>query len=408
MNTQSVWVLTSKLSAFSKEVAKLTRKAQKIGCDLPSITITDEVKFEKSYSTAKRLTTFSVNSFTKVIVQGEAPVLTDWTVVAEIQHKKTTAGYENIVSSALHTEHQHGKFGDVDSVSLQPACEHCNIKRVRKTTYLLQHNLSKEIVQIGSTCIDDFVRSASMAQIKVYFSYASFIENAIHAGAKEHEYEYAAMDLSTFTQLCGLVISEKGFVSKSTAEHEGLQSTASIIMSVLHDDVVQNKTPFTPEAIAAFDAKDIYDYLTVTLKNQEINNFTLNVLNAIKGDLVNIENRYTMAVLIGAIGHYINKREKDKNKIEFKKETVGLVGGRLTFTLTLLAEYVSETNFGYKTTYIFKDDLERRFKWVNWSAPRSDMIIGHRYNIKGTISNHETDKIPTTVINRCKDITKVD
>jgi hypothetical protein len=414
-----IWVLTKNLKALEKKVAKLERKAATLECDMPSIVITDETKLSALKSKTNLSFISTLVSYTKVLLSGNAPVLGEWILMAKLSHKKTANGYENVVNQIANIDDDITLMQQESTHNKKPHCDHCESYRYRKTTFLLKHQDTKEVIQVGSSCIDDFNGSSSLSHVMHYFSAIESLYTyraSTQTSNLQSEYGYAAVSLEDFVKVVGLTIDKYGFVSKNDALQAGYErdihevTTAHRIHSILngHSDECDINY-LSNEAISNYDASEVLHYLTVEMPSNRINEFTFNVLNAIESGYINAENRYHIAIVAAAIGGLFRKKEKEKEKLAEKKKFsdshFGLLGQRSTYTLTFLEEDTASSEHGVGIILYFKDNENRRFKWTCWGdLPDIEFIKGKVYSIKGTISKHDTYGIPTTVINRCRDV----
>ena len=101
------------------------------------------------------------NKYYVVEVGGVAKV-NDWEFVATIQHKDNG----NIIRQFKTDIEIPAKYRHTDSV-----CEHCNTKRMRKDTYLIYNESTKEFKQVGKSCLNDFTNGLSAEQVAQYISW---------------------------------------------------------------------------------------------------------------------------------------------------------------------------------------------------------------------------------------------
>ncbi|MCY9861326.1 hypothetical protein OTK49_02195 [Vibrio coralliirubri] len=159
------------------ESEKLKAKAAKLNVSLPEIELTDDVEirgtpFLKDTITPSGQETKTVvyvnEPYAKFTIVGEAPRINGFSLVAKIEHGINKGEFMNTV-----TPEYLGVFPPmaVDAlaqgvVNCPPNCQHCNTNRNRNTTFLLHSAEADEqgrhIVQVGSTCVDDFLGSKSL------------------------------------------------------------------------------------------------------------------------------------------------------------------------------------------------------------------------------------------------------
>ncbi len=132
---------------LEQQIAKLNKRAVK--CGTPVITIDFMVPRTETRTRGGKDIVVTLVDF---VVSGPAPKIAGWTFVATIEH--TTEGNSIRRGPALR-EHNLDKYRQADSV-----CQHCNVNRTRKDTYVLVHDDGREM-QVGRTCLRDFLGHTS-------------------------------------------------------------------------------------------------------------------------------------------------------------------------------------------------------------------------------------------------------
>jgi len=156
------------VDAAKATIKSLEKKAKKLGLEAPSLTVLEEFGSTTLHTSivcgdheeikSKRVRTQAV------ILKGEMPKLNGYKLLATIDHVRLESGeFSNDVTistgqDTFSKEERHSFY------SLKPYCDHCNTMRNRKTTYLLENKEGKRI-QLGSTCVDDFISSKTLASL---------------------------------------------------------------------------------------------------------------------------------------------------------------------------------------------------------------------------------------------------
>lgn len=127
---KEVFILTERLEEFEKLMNKLNKKAVKLGTapikfEITKETIVEEIK-DGGY-------TFYIEK-TKVICEGERPILNGWSLVATLVHDSDLGLMINVVPEKKMDE----KFRNHDG-----SCAHCKTKRRRNETYVLEKNIDE-------------------------------------------------------------------------------------------------------------------------------------------------------------------------------------------------------------------------------------------------------------------------
>jgi len=400
-----IWVQKNRLDSLKKASKRLMKRASLLECDMPVFEFTDTTKvinIGRNGLLNKSVVFFKVN------ILGSAPVLSEWTVIAKLTHKKEQTGYKNIINSADGVDFNN--LYNLKAASLAPKCDHCEVSRFRKTTFLLEHNESGEIIQIGSTCIDDFIRDESLKKLLLHFQVMEEAKkhhipniNSIDL-THAHYDEYAC--LKDIVRITLAVISNFGFANKSKAEIEGCVHTAPLVTRVIKDnerELRKEDILDTAEKIEASMVEEILNYLTVELPSEPMNDFSINLLASIENEMVNVSDKYRMALVVGSIGGFVKKKElKERREKEhkFHPSYFGVLGNRTTLALTLIDEEEKESQYGTSVIYTFYDKENRKATW-RCSGKRPAISVGTKYELTATIKDHSDYRIPTTVLSRC-------
>lgn len=239
-----------RLADFRAAVEKASRKAAKLG--VPGFTVTevgieartlvktvdgDYVHYEVIDSVTERLDdvfgdnragTRSPINVTLVDVTGAEPILEGWRFVAAIDHD----GAGNIVNKVP------GDSNPVvvsEWVDAAPDCEHCKLARHRLETYLLVHERG-QLIQVGSTCIGDFLPGrtvaamAKLAELWMVIDLTATDEDGWSGHSGRGVTGWRREEVVT---QAAAVVREDGFLGKARAEEWGKLSTAHKVEDAL-------------------------------------------------------------------------------------------------------------------------------------------------------------------------------
>lgn len=85
--------------------------------------------------------------FVEFRIEGEAPRIKGWDLLAAIDHREGFPAILNIAGEDIPREQR----------DRGPVCDHCGHNRRRAQTYILRETATGRVVTVGSTCIADFV-----------------------------------------------------------------------------------------------------------------------------------------------------------------------------------------------------------------------------------------------------------
>lgn len=144
-----VWFLTSdELAATRARIAKVNARAERKG--LTGRVDVAAVPATRSYAPAPGAPQVTVHGF-DVTLTGEPPSYAGWRFVAAVDRLPGEAAPPVL-------RYPPGSDETVDNASVQPGqCDHCHTVRPRLTTYLVRHEDTGELKQIGRNCLPDFL-----------------------------------------------------------------------------------------------------------------------------------------------------------------------------------------------------------------------------------------------------------
>jgi hypothetical protein len=199
------------LATLRAEIAKLNRRAAKLG--VPAITLTETGNVETREK--KNPVTGLVVSVTRIVemeLVGTTPKFDGWTLAATLEH--TEEG--NIIRKVPSCPVDLMPFKDC-----KPKCEHCNLTRNRKDTYLVAHD-NGSVKQVGHDCIHDFLGHKSpqgLAELAELLYAAGELcglgeGEGFGGGGSSDNRIYAR----TFMAYCARAIRQYGYVSRKAME----------------------------------------------------------------------------------------------------------------------------------------------------------------------------------------------
>ena len=399
METRSFTILASKLIDVQDKLAKLNKRAVKLG--VQEITWTIGKAYTKTYQeqVARHLYSAAPIEFiTREVlvvpfdITGPLSVKFDgWSFAATFQHLPTGETIIRAISNEIEVPVYYRDTGS--------ACEHCQVKRYRKDTYLLLHE-DGSLVQCGSTCIKDFLGGNSPDNIMSranligeIISYMGGMEDGIYIGGGGGRNVYAIEVVLAQTSAC---IRDYGWLSKSKAEESDGKPTAYRVA----DNFDPPRNDFKKSIVSDYDedrAKLAVEWVE-NLSDTEVENsdYLYNIRAIARSGMV--ENR-TMGFACSILPAYDRAMEaKNPNKIS---KHVGQIKKRELFSLVLKRHFVYDGTYGASHRYLFEDDDGNVIIWKSSSS--HNMVEGKKYCIKGTIKEHSNYKnIDQTLITRCE------
>lgn len=374
------------LANLEARIEKINRRASKLGC----APVTVEVLGSKRVP-VKNPADIIVgwNTVYTVAVRGETPKLAGWTFAATLEHLGVGV---NIVRTVPGVELDLTAYR-----TAPPVCEHCKTARRRTDTYLLAHEDGR-IVQVGKTCIADFLGGMSPAHA---IALADMLLSAGEACEGEGGFGGGGAfdaDLGAYLAFVACSIRLDGWLSRTAARDTMRSSTADIALNCgsFAPPTMLEESKLHPEAQDIELARAALEHARANLVGKSDYEHNLRVVI----DQETIEGRHA-GIAASVIPWY--QRELGR-AIERKKaaqsEYVGAVGKRSDFALTLAAVHSFEGQFGVSHLHRF---LDGSGNVVVWKTGTELLEIGEEYAVKGTVKAHEEYRgIRQTVLSRCK------
>jgi hypothetical protein len=400
METRSFVIIASNQSSVEIQIEKLNRRARKLGLDEITYSwgkarIEERDVLHQDINYPDLPPSYVKRELLVIPVEITGPLNVSyegWEFIATLQHLPTGDNIIRSISDVVIPKQYHTAGCN---------CQHCNVKRYRKDTYLLSHNETKAIVQVGSTCIKDFLGGNSPDNI---MSKANFIAELISfmdsSSSKEESYSRGECQyhIERFLAITSACIRDHGWLSKTKANEDGGIPTATWVQN--------NVSP-----PMGFKTSDLSE---VTSKDKEVAQLTAEWAENLSDDecdksdyLHNIRAIARSGMVgyrtFGFAASMISSYRKSISDKEIKKISnyVGEVKKRQVFQLVLKRHFTYSSTYGVTHKYLFEDKDGNVFIWSTSSNGNLEEEI--LYPIKGTVKEHSVyDGTKQTHITRCE------
>lgn len=347
-------ILSEKFEQFSKKIKSLSKKSLKISGQ----EITFEIKrtFFKEFKTEKE--TF-YSEVKEVVINFPEIKIEGWKLLGKIEHFPEGNFITSFTCDEIDT-----KYRNVDSV-----CDHCNKKRKRNSTFILENNQNEKI-QVGKSCLDEFLGIDSSDLLSFTKLKDSFDKETYDTDALCKEFS-----IKNILELSAQVIINEGrFVSGKTKKETGIAATSDLIWSI--DKVSDEAKEIAKNAVEEFSKKDIS------------NDYVYNCSLLIERGFVDFKKiGYSTSI----VGTYMNKKANSNNNNVF----VGKVGEKFEGNIEIVKMF--DTRFGSGYTAITEQG-ESIFFFSN-----KGFSVGSNVKIVAKIKEHkEYENKKQTVLERVK------
>lgn len=380
-----------RMPEFNHKIDALNKKALKVGAEPIKVSVFEDFTREyKRHPVTDELLLFPmVIKFNRVQVEGASPKFNGWSFIARIDHLPSG---DNVVNAIPGVEI------DIRYRTLGNVCEHCNINRFRKSSFVVRHEHGEE-KQVGSACLKDFLGHGSPEAV------ASFCEGifALVREVRERDFLNGGDRMFSVESVLNLtmgVVRAYGWLSATNARENGGVSTAQTVRDCLFDDkrykqVEKDMGEITPEEkIFAGQA-----LAWIRAYQGEMSDYIYNLHTVCKGSAVDVKHISLVCSLIA-----VYKREVEKNLVQAVKipsQWIGQVKERVTIKNARVTYYSPiETHYGTCHVYHFLAGNDRLtyFASKNMSVNENEVV-----NIVATIKKLDEYKgQKQTVITRAK------
>ena len=396
------------MPALNEKLAKLNKRAEKLGCEPIVLTVVGEKMVEvqdhrpedsdyDEFLGGRRYVAPHTHFEKRILVavSGAAPKLNGWSIAAVIEH---TEGGNILRAVPPYTTEAFGiQFRTTD-----PICEHCGFDRKRKDTYIVKNDDGRQ-AQVGRTCLKDFTGHKTPEAVASWAEIISQLDEMMggFGGGSGSGARYYTLQEVLETAAC--VIRRDGFMSKAAAYKIAQESGDVVEPSA--GKVAWLFAPITPgrgaekerEAKAAYKVED-----TDKAKAQLAQEWAANMNPTEAQDylwnlhvIANMEHvtQRNFGLTVSMISAY--QRESDRLAgIEYAKKApkpisqfVGEVGKRQEFTVTVNKLIGRDTQYGHTTIHLMTDANGNKLTW--FKSGHADMEETHTYVIAGRVEKHE-------------------
>lgn len=123
--------------------------------------------------------------YAKISFNMEFPNISDWRVIGEIKPIQGLEDEEYTISSYTDKDLP-AKYRNLENPK---SCEHCNTDRKRKLTFVIKNTNTAEVLQVGNSCMTDYIDKDSLKSILSISRYFNDIKASLRSEAAAEVYE---------------------------------------------------------------------------------------------------------------------------------------------------------------------------------------------------------------------------
>jgi hypothetical protein len=382
-------ILHERLPEAKKVLEKLARKARKYGC--PDI----RVEVGQPYEQVREILDFDGESrkvrttVVDVNVTGDAPKVGNFEFLARLDPNPTGTG--NIVMTRPGVEDLDQKFWTAPC-----GCQHCNIKRYRRNTFVVKNVDTGEQLQIGRNCLTDYLGQspeAAIARFKCYYE-------ASNSGGDYGGWIDPTYSLHGSLKVASAAIRLFGWCSKGAAmKDESLTPTVHYLYTVFEDPTKLGRSELATreKLLAAMKdgdqdekmAEAVIKWVRDELKPKSDYEHNLKTMLAV--DVVPV--KYS-GFVASAVAAYSRAKEKElryskQRADDAKSDHMGQVGDRLkkmSVVQTMCKVVGGDSQWGEMVLVKFRTDDGNILTW--FTGKGTGLQNGEKAVIDGTVKRH--------------------
>lgn len=412
--SEPTFIRDYRLEQLEAALKQISKRARKLGVAAPSYELTGNTRINE-----KQVAGFPVKiRSVEVVVTGETPRFPGWKMIAVVSHED---GIVDVVP---------GETCPPDQRDRGAVCDHCkrNDPR-RKKTMVLRKDADDSVVQVGTTCIGDFLGSLKFDP-QLALSYLSQIMSVLEGceDVQDEDYTYGGAGRQTLVEDLNTILTwtagwlvDNPWISGGKAYETRSTATKSHVQDLIWSPKFTGN--YAAEQRAAYQAaKDRARDAVTDDHRAEVKAALQWVQDASSADE---ENDYLAACatlaanglaaarrfgyacsILTSYRRHIERTEARADSQPDVNEYVGTVGDRLTLDVRMVADVKPiDSDFGTTFLHTFKDAGGRIFK--TFSSYRLADNRGATLVIKGTVKRHgEWKDSKETTLGRCAVIVK--
>jgi hypothetical protein len=385
---ENIGKLQGQIATLNKKVEKLNKKGHQftsVGFEVDNTPIIEKV----SYTVEGGDTVTRDQIYFQVTITGEEVIVAGWRFVATLQHEEGGTIIRSI--PGVVEEGELARYRDA-----KPICDHCGYNRRRNDTFVLRNEATRELKQVGSTCLEDFLGVDVHAMAIMAELLASL--GMIATSMEECEGGYSStsfIPLSTYLPFVALSIREDGWLSRTAAFQAGdkSRSTADKSFNLMLDHFHKPSSLTRPSEADEASARSTLEYLADHFEAKDemtLNDYQHNLKVTFVGQVVN----HKLAGLAASMINYVAREIEEKASRERMTESqyVGELNKRTVMKLTC----VYRPKGGRPA--MFQDSGGNTVK--AWNIP-DDIEEGKTYQIRCTPVKHDDYRgVKSTMVNR--------
>ncbi len=325
-------------------------------------------------------------------ITGEPPKHNGWVFLASLEW----------IETGVITRNAPGSKVNVERAVLRPGfCDHCGYNRRRKETYVVLNEETGQQMQVGSTCLKDFLGWSGT----VVFFTDDDVEREIGGFLNYGSPVYTTESILAVAWACVTTFGYK-------KAHED-NPTKSVVWEVMgaRENKYNRKLKEQIRPIAV-DAVPMAQKLREFILSDEFwgdSDYVLNLKTYCEAETNTARSFGFLASVPQAYARHLDKTfKREKELANTVNEWVGEEKDKLTLNVKIKSVRYIDSDFGVTVLYTLFSDTGHTFKWFASRAALGEDVTpenGDFFVLKGTVKKHEDfNGQKSTVLTRCKKI----
>lgn len=382
------------MEKLKKKIFRIKSKCLKYGCDFSFSIVGEEFRDHKNpLGFTEKLKFFLVEAEGKAEVNG-------WRFLGVIDHS-FNAG--NVITKAIY---------DVDIPErfyiAKCNCEHCKVNRWRAKTYLIQNIETKEIKQVGKSCLKDYTNGLDSELVASILDGIVTLEECGAPSGVGYKFYYP---IDVVLQIAFEAVRKFGYIkvdynnpNRRTTKQQVYEffevlerNNRSNLFKKAKEEIEESNFNYNTE-----ENENLAESAIQWIKSQNPTNEYMKNLKTLCSEAA-VEGRY-LGILVSLVPTYLKNIEQQEKKEAEKKVFKNSiykysVGERVTFPIVDIKVLTSyETQFGVTVVYRFIDPENNIYIWKT-----TKQLNGEFTEITGTVKElSEYNGIKQTILTRCK------
>ena len=317
---------------LQEHIDKLNKKAIKLNCEPISLKVINEKLTKHNKELIVEL---------DIEIKGSAPKLSEWTFIGKLEQVTRD---NNLISSVP------GYEIPLSYRTTPITCEHCGINRARKYTYLVQHEITKEIKQIGHSCLRDFLGHPNP---EMYALWAESLMNLKEelSGQMPLGNSVDYHDIKEYLSYVVQEIKKSGWTSRTNTQYGGISTADSAWKELVFRE-------YEPEQESYKLADTVLNWIRTTEVNEE-NQYMYNLKLLCSKEYVKYKYVGIVASLIvtyqKAMEIEIKRKIREEQNSHIVNEFLGNIKDKITQPVTVIFKRFCDSQYP-STLYKFITD----------------------------------------------------